>query len=38
VLEAFIAHLRRKLCANGEPDLIVTLRGAGYSLRESLTP
>jgi DNA-binding response OmpR family regulator len=31
VLEVFIANLRRKL---GEPDLIQTLRGVGYQLRE----
>ncbi len=31
VIEVFIANLRRKL---GEPDLILTVRGAGYRLRE----
>jgi DNA-binding response OmpR family regulator len=30
VLEVYIANLRRKL---GEPDLILTVRGAGYQLR-----
>jgi two-component system OmpR family response regulator len=35
VLEVFIANLRRKL---GEPDLIHTVRGAGYQLRAPDAP
>lgn len=34
VIEVFIANLRRKLCAEGEPDLIHTIRGSGYQIRE----
>ena len=34
VLEVFIGNLRRKLCARGEPDLITTIRGVGYALRD----
>ena len=33
-LEVFISYLRRKLEAAGEPRLIYTVRGAGYTLRE----
>jgi two-component system response regulator MprA len=32
VVEAYISYLRRKLNAPGEPDLIETVRGAGYRL------
>lgn len=34
VVEVYIRHLRAKLCAAGEPDLIHTLRGSGYRLKE----
>jgi len=34
VLEIYIGYLRRKLEANGQPRLIQTLRGVGYTLRE----
>lgn len=32
VIEAYVSYLRRKLNAPGEPDLIETVRGAGYRL------
>ncbi len=32
LLEVYIARLRRKLAAGGAPDLITTIRGAGYRL------
>jgi two-component system response regulator MprA len=34
-LEVYVGYLRRKLEAEGEPRLIHTMRGVGYSLRES---
>jgi DNA-binding response OmpR family regulator len=34
VIEAYMSYLRRKLCANGEPDLIRSIRGVGYRLQE----
>jgi DNA-binding response OmpR family regulator len=34
VIEVYIRYLRNKLCAQGEPDVIHTIRGAGYQLRE----
>lgn len=34
VIEVYIGALRRKLCEEGEADLIHTIRGAGYQLRE----
>lgn len=34
VLEIYIGYLRKKLEANGEPRLIQTVRGVGYTLRE----
>jgi DNA-binding response OmpR family regulator len=34
VIDVYIRYLRNKLCANGEPDLIQTVRGAGYQLKE----
>jgi DNA-binding response OmpR family regulator len=34
VIDVYIGYLRNKLCANGEPDLIQTKRGAGYQLKE----
>src|SRR4029079_8105767 len=33
-LEVYIGYLRRKTEAGGEPRLIQTVRGGGYSLRE----
>jgi DNA-binding response OmpR family regulator len=35
LLEVYIARLRRKLGAQGAPDLITTIRGAGYRLETS---
>jgi len=37
IVEVYVAALRRKLEANGEPRLIQTVRGAGYALREGET-
>jgi DNA-binding response OmpR family regulator len=34
VIDVYIGYLRQKLCANGEPDMIQTKRGAGYQLKE----
>ncbi|HEX4203888.1 MAG TPA: response regulator transcription factor [Ktedonobacteraceae bacterium] len=34
VIDVYIGYLRTKLCANGEANLIQTVRGAGYQLRE----
>lgn len=34
VLEVYVGYLRQKLEAGGEPRLLHTLRGAGYTLRE----
>jgi DNA-binding response OmpR family regulator len=34
IIEVYIRYLRTKLCAQGEPDLIQTIRGAGYQLKE----
>ena len=34
-LEVYVGYLRRKLEAGGEPRLIHTIRGVGYSLREA---
>jgi DNA-binding response OmpR family regulator len=34
VIDVYIGYLRRKLCETGEPDVIQTLRGAGYQLKE----
>lgn len=34
IIEVYIRYLRNKLCANGEPDVIHTIRGAGYQLKE----
>jgi two-component system response regulator MprA len=33
-LDVFVGHLRRKLEAGGEPRLIQTVRGVGFTLRE----
>jgi DNA-binding response OmpR family regulator len=34
VIEVYVRYLRRKLCEDGEPDVIHTVRGIGYALRE----
>ncbi len=34
VIDVYIRYLRNKLCANGEPNIIQTIRGAGYQLKE----
>jgi two-component system response regulator MprA len=34
VINVYINSLRNKLCANGEPDVISTIRGIGYILKE----
>lgn len=34
VIDVYIRYLRNKLCAAGEPDIIHTLRGRGYQLKE----
>lgn len=34
VIDVYIRYLRRKLCDQNEPDVIYTVRGAGYQLRE----
>lgn len=34
VIDVYVGYLRRKLCEQGEPDVIVTLRGTGYQLKE----
>ncbi|EFH84538.1 response regulator transcription factor [Ktedonobacter racemifer] len=34
VIDVYIRYLRRKLCENHEPDVIHTIRGAGYQLKE----
>jgi DNA-binding response OmpR family regulator len=34
VIDVYIRYLRNKLCAQGEPDVIQTIRGSGYQLRE----
>ena len=33
IVETRICSIRKKLCANGEPDIITTVRGFGYVLR-----
>jgi DNA-binding response OmpR family regulator len=35
IIDVYIRYLRRKLCEGGEPDVIQTIRGFGYQLRES---
>lgn len=35
VIDVYINFLRKKLCAAGEPDVIETVRGAGYVIREA---
>ncbi|HEX4207447.1 MAG TPA: response regulator transcription factor [Ktedonobacteraceae bacterium] len=34
VIDVYIGYLRRKLCENGEPNVIHTVRGFGYQLKE----
>ncbi len=34
VIDVYIRYLRRKLCEQGEPDPILTVRGVGYQLKE----
>jgi DNA-binding response OmpR family regulator len=34
VIDVYMRYLRRKLCENGEPDVIHTVRGSGYQLKE----
>ncbi len=34
VIDVYIRNLRQKLCAAREPDLIQTVRGSGYQLKE----
>jgi DNA-binding response OmpR family regulator len=34
IVEVYIRYLRTKLCAAGEPNLIHTIRGSGYQLKE----
>ncbi len=34
VIEVYVRYLRHKLCAAGEPDVIQTVRGSGYQLKE----
>ncbi len=36
VIDVYIRYLRRKLCEGGEVDIIHTVRGSGYMLREPL--
>ncbi len=35
VIDVYISTLRRKLCEQGEPNVIQTVRGFGYQLKES---
>jgi DNA-binding response OmpR family regulator len=34
VIEVYVRYLRNKLCAAGEPNVIQTIRGSGYQLKE----
>lgn len=34
VIDVYIRYLRRKLCNQSEPDVIYTVRGSGYQLKE----
>lgn len=34
VIDVYIRYLRRKLCEHNEPDIIYTVRGSGYQLKE----
>lgn len=38
VVKVYIAYLRQKLNAAGEPDLVQTVRGVGYVLRDPAAP
>ncbi|HEY3992272.1 MAG TPA: response regulator transcription factor [Ktedonobacteraceae bacterium] len=35
VIDVYVRYLRNKLCIAGEPNLIQTVRGAGYQLKEA---
>ncbi len=35
VIDVYIRYLRRKLCEAGEPDVIHTIRGSGYVMKET---
>ncbi len=37
VIDVYMRYLRSKLCAGGEPDVIQTVRSAGYQLKESIS-
>jgi DNA-binding response OmpR family regulator len=34
VIDVYVRYVRRKLCEQGEPDVIHTIRGLGYQLKE----
>ena len=34
VIDVYVRYLRNKLCTDGEPDVIQTIRGFGYQLKE----
>lgn len=36
VIDVYIRYLRRKLCEQDEPDVIHTIRGSGYQLKEPM--
>lgn len=36
VIDVYIRYLRRKLCDQNEPDVIYTVRGSGYQLKEPM--
>lgn len=36
VIDVYVRYLRRKLCEQHEPDVIHTIRGSGYQLKEPL--
>ena len=36
VIDVYISYLRRKLSAEGEPDMLQAVRGYGYQLKEAL--
>jgi len=36
VIDVYIRYLRRKLCEENEPDVICTVRGSGYQLKEPI--
>ena len=37
VIDVYIRYLRRKLCNQSEPDVIYTVRGSGYQLKEPVS-